>query len=178
MTPRLSEKALAENLGKGNFIFVCSTADLFGSWVPDSWIERTLEHCRMFGNRYLFQTKNPARMRDFLHLFPPDRFLGTTIETNREIEAVSKAPPMIERASHLAFLPGRKMVSIEPVMDFDLPIMLQWMREISPEFVSIGADSKNSHLPEPSGDKLKALIEGLRTFTEVRLKPNLQRLLR
>ena len=69
-----------------------------------------------------------------------------------------------------------KMVSIEPIIDFDLGDFIGWIKNISPKFVSIGADSGNNHLPEPSGDKVKALIEGLREFTEVKTKENLRRL--
>ena len=34
---------------KGRNIFVCSMADLFGDWVPDSWIEKCL---RLVGKRH------------------------------------------------------------------------------------------------------------------------------
>ena len=69
------------------------------------------------------------------------------------------------------------MVSIEPIMDFDLEVMVKWMQEIKPEFVSIGADSGNNHLPEPTPEKVKALIEALQEFTFVKIKDNLKRLL-
>lgn len=43
-------------------IFVCSMADLFGSWVPDSWIEEVFAACEKAPQyRYLFLTKNPQR---------------------------------------------------------------------------------------------------------------------
>lgn len=174
MGPRVSERALAENLGYGKFIFVCSTADLFGTWVPKDWIERTLDRCRQFDNLYLFQSKNPMRMWCFD--FPVRRYFGTTIETNRTTAAWSCAPPPEVRAAALAKLPGDKMVSIEPIMDFDLEVMLEWMRSIKPKFVSIGADSKRSGLPEPTWDKVDALIRELKSITDVRLKANLARL--
>jgi len=75
-------------------------------------------------------------------------------------------------------MPGHKMVSIEPVMDFDLYTMVKWIQEIAPDFVSVGADSKGHHLPEPSPDKLNKLIEELSKFTEVKVKSNLKRLRR
>ncbi len=47
---------------KGRNIFVCSMADLFGSWVPDSWIEEVFKACeRAPQHNYLFLTKNPNR---------------------------------------------------------------------------------------------------------------------
>lgn len=50
---------------KGRNIFVCSMADLFGSWVPDSWIEEVFSACEKAPQRnYLFLTKNPQRYID------------------------------------------------------------------------------------------------------------------
>lgn len=47
---------------KGRNIFVCSMADLFGDWVPDSWIEEVFKACEKAPqHNYLFLTKNPQR---------------------------------------------------------------------------------------------------------------------
>ena len=67
----------------------------------------------------------------------------------------------------------RKMVSIEPILDFDLLTMVGWIKAVKPEFVSIGADSKGHHLPEPSTGKLQRLCDELRMITEVKVKSNL-----
>lgn len=47
----------------GRTIFVCSMADLFGEWVPDSWIKEIFRICERVApqHRYLFLTKNPRR---------------------------------------------------------------------------------------------------------------------
>lgn len=46
-------------------IFVCSMADLFGDWVPDSIIDEVFEACRQAPqHRYLFLTKNPHRYEE------------------------------------------------------------------------------------------------------------------
>jgi len=46
-------------------IFVCSMADLFGDWVPDSWIEEVFTACEKAPqHRYMFLTKNPQRLYD------------------------------------------------------------------------------------------------------------------
>ena len=63
-TPTLHEYRLSDPLKKGfgETIFVCSTADLFGEWVPDEWIEKVFDACKAaWGHRYLFLTKNPSR---------------------------------------------------------------------------------------------------------------------
>lgn len=50
---------------QGRTIFVCSMADLFGSWVPDSWIEEVFAACEKAPqHRYIFLTKNPQRYID------------------------------------------------------------------------------------------------------------------
>ena len=49
---RFNEKNLKDNLGKGNFIFVGSSNDLFAEEVPAEWIKKTLKHCRKFDNKY------------------------------------------------------------------------------------------------------------------------------
>lgn len=63
-TPTLHEYRLNDPLKKGfgKTVFVCSTADLFGEWVPDEWILKVFDACKAAMNhRYLFLTKNPAR---------------------------------------------------------------------------------------------------------------------
>lgn len=57
---RFVEKELKSNLGKGNFIFVGSSADMWASVVPSDWLFKVLVHCRGFNNKYLFQSKNPS----------------------------------------------------------------------------------------------------------------------
>lgn len=57
---------LNDYIGKqGRNIFVCSMADLFGKWVPDSWIEEIFAACEKAPqHQYLFLTKNPQRYAD------------------------------------------------------------------------------------------------------------------
>ncbi|GAG66106.1 unnamed protein product, partial [marine sediment metagenome] len=128
-------------------------------------------------NTYLFQSKNTKRFQEFQNLFPRHTYLGTTIETNRD-NIISKAPQIIERIDHLSLFSDKHklMVSVEPILDFDVNIMVNYLNIIHPDFVSIGADSKGHNLPEPSPEKIKELIKELKKFTEVKLKPNLKRL--
>lgn len=61
---RLSEYARK----KGRNVFVCSMADLFGSWVPDSWIDEVFKACEKAPqHNYLFLTKNPARYVELIN---------------------------------------------------------------------------------------------------------------
>lgn len=177
-TPRYVEKCLSDNLGEGRKIFVCSTGDMFGNWVPAKWIEAVLAYCHRFPhNTYLFQSKNPIRFLEFISHFPIYTIFGTTIESNRYIPEISKAPDVSCRMLTMKQFGDKydKMISVEPIMDFDVDIMLDWIHTINPKFVSIGADSKGHNLPEPSADKVQRLIAGLGAV-EVKLKPNLRRL--
>lgn len=63
---RFDEKELKTDLGSGNFIFVGSSNDMFSTNIPEWWIRKTLKHCSEFDNKYLFQTKNPDRILDFI----------------------------------------------------------------------------------------------------------------
>jgi hypothetical protein len=55
------------------------------------------------------------------------------------------------------------VVTVEPVLDFDLRIFSAWICNIRPEYVWIGYNSKPKSvtLPEPSEDKVQKLIQRL-----------------
>jgi len=174
---RFIEKEMKANLGEGNFIFVGSSTDM---WCPEScaeWIALTLGHTNHYRNRYLFQSKNPARFLFYSDFFPKDTILGTTIETDFDYEC-SNAPLPYERLLAMEDIKLPKMISIEPIMDFNLDTLTDWVARIKPRFVSIGADSKGHKLPEPSPEKIQQLIERLQGMTTVKIKDNLKRLLR
>lgn len=49
-------------------IFVCSMADLFGEWIPDSWVDEVFKACEKAPqHNCLFLTKNPNRYVDLLN---------------------------------------------------------------------------------------------------------------
>lgn len=173
---RLDEKALKDNLGEGNTIFVGSSCDMFADDIPNEWIRRVLCFCNVFvNNKYLFQTKNPKAFFEYEDLIPGNSILGVTIETNREND-LANAPLRGARLSQMVDVAKPRIVSIEPIMDFDLDILKRWIFAIQPKFVSIGADSKQHGLNEPSKEKVNMLIKELNKFTEVKVKSNLERL--
>ena len=181
---RLSENEFKTNLGEDNFIFVGSSTDIFAQNVPKEWIERVLYKCSKNKNRYLFQTKNPARISHFNGAFTNllvknmrQVIVGTTIESNRYYkEFMRNSPKPSKRAEVMSRFLYPKIITIEPIIDFDLDIFSSMLKNINPEWISIGADSQNSNLPEPSEDKIKNLILELEKFTKIILKPNLKRL--
>ena len=175
---RLREEEFKTFHGKGNFIFVCSGVDLFQNSVPTDWILRVLNECRKYPeNKYLFQTKNPGRFFDFDGEFPINCVLGTTIETNRYYP-ISKAPKPEDRMKAMVLINKPKMVTCEPLCDFDLDILVDWLKAIKPEWINIGADSNKEHkLIEPTAEQVKLLVEHLRAEgLIVKIKGNLRRL--
>ncbi len=176
--PRIHELEMKTNLGKGNFIFVVAQNDLFAEYVSDEIIGKILEHCKNFDNHYLLQTKNPEGFHRF---FLPNNFsICTTIESNRFYkEFMGNSPEPYDRSVAMfntTFM--KKYVTIEPIMNFDLDDMLHLIGNCSPIQVNIGADSGNNNLPEPSKGKILELITELEKFTKVKLKKNLNRLIK
>ena len=176
---RLDEKEMRTDLAKANFIFIGSSTDIFAENVPTEWIERVLGKCRpcTSNDGYLFQTKNPERFLEFVGYFPHRTVLCTTIETNRWYpEIMNNAPSPFNRVSAMRELLYPKYVTIEPIMDFDLPEMVDLIRECNPVQVNIGADSGHNNLPEPSRDKILQLIKELERVTTIHRKSNLGRI--
>ncbi len=109
-------------------------------------IEAIKEHNVRVPNKvYYFQSKNPKCLKQYLKDFPENAIVLTTLETNRDngYKEVSRAPKPRKRYKDFKNLKWtRKVVTIEPVMDFDEEVFLEWIREIDPEFVWLGFNSR------------------------------------
>lgn len=175
---RFDENELKTDLGSGKFIFVGSSCDMFADEIPSAWIYMTLKHCSLFNNAYLFQSKNPARIWANREILPACSTICTTIES--DIWHYGSCPKPQNRANYMNRISSlfETFVTIEPVMEFNLYEMVNLIKLCHPKKVNIGADSGNNNLPEPSGEKLFALIEELRKFTVIDKKTNLTRLLK
>jgi hypothetical protein len=177
----LDEKELRADLGQYNFIFVCSGCDLFHQDVPDAWIGRIADYTKVFDNRYLWHTKNPQRYLNWRESFGNNDVLCVTMETNFHIrEIMGNAPAPEKRASAVAGLPEkyRRMVTVEPIMKFNLKDFLYMILYAHPDQVNIGADSGRNGLPEPAAKEIKSLMRALEKYTKVVPKDNLKRLLK
>ena len=179
----LSESAFKVNYGSGKTIFIDHMNDLFADRVPRMFIRRVLAHCNTWpDNTYVLQSKNPATMLDFWMDFPERTLCGTTLETNREelIRTYSHATRIDSRVYNMRRLAERgtkTFVTIEPVMDFDVEPFANMISICNPFFVNLGADSKGHNLPEPTVDKIMALVAALKERgIELREKHNLERL--
>jgi DNA repair photolyase len=174
---RLDEKALKEDLGEGNFIFVGSGTDMFAEDVPIDWINRSLKRCAESDNKYLFQSKNPERMIFCVtNVHVKNKLLACTIESNKDYK-ISKAPLIEERVHAMSMCSCAKMITIEPILCFDLPYMVEIIDRIQPDKISIGADSKGHNMPEPKWESVQKLIDEInKRKIDLCLKSNLKRL--
>ncbi len=152
--PTFHRYRLNDYIGKtGRNIFVCSMADLFGKWVPDSWIEEVFKACEKAPqHNYLFLTKNPARYCD-LHRkgILPDRnnmWFGATYDhsnwSNHRIKGrpvtFSLKGKMVHDAGDYYFPrypEKRRFVSMEPLL-YDIG---EKIGSIGADWVIIGAET-------------------------------------
>lgn len=172
------------HLGANNTIFIGSSIDIWADNIPSDWLIKILDHCSRFTeNHYLFQSKNPRRFLDFSnhHVCKQSSF-ATTIETNRRFDAMGLAPMVQERAEAMRQLHEQGLttvVTIEPIMQFDLPEMTELVLKCEPDIVHVGANTHpNIKVPEPYKDDVIQLIEILKNHTKVDVKNNLHRLIR
>lgn len=135
-TPTFHEYRLDDPIKKGfgKTVFVCSMADMFGDWIPDSWIEQIFDACNKAPNhRYLFLTKNPKRYLELAtagKLPENDNFwYGTTI-TDPDVKGFYSD-------SHHTF------ISIEPILKpFEKPSEPKGLSDLT-DWAIIGAETGN-----------------------------------
>jgi hypothetical protein len=164
------------------------------SFMEGEDFNKVLDYCRKWSDRtFLIQSKNPKYFVQFAHRISvlDNVIIGTTLETNKEVMAdpdptnpakyvwyneISEAPVPEMRYEAMLKLDCRKAVIIEPVLDHDLNIMVDWICGIAPEFLYIGYandnhDGNKLKLPEPALAKTMALITTLKKVEiEVREK--------
>lgn len=188
---QLDADSLNVNYGKGKVIFLEHMNDLFAEGVPVNYIKAVLDHAREYPcNQYVIQTKATLRADFLLKLssaqrlqLPLNTIFGTTMETNRFIPEVMKyAPEPASRAMGMCNMKRHHpdielFVTIEPIMVFDLDVLASHIVDLRPDFVNIGADSKDHGLPEPTRAEVMELVKVLTDAgITIRKKVNLERL--
>lgn len=152
------------------FIFTCASGDI--SFCPTPYLRQIMHRIHNEPDKnFLLQSKNPATFDRFVHI-PDNVMLGTTIETNRdELAATASLAPSPTRRylDLLAIDHPLKMVTLEPMMEFDLDVILEWMTKLKPCLIwmgfnsgRIGKNAKESdfgavQLPEPTPDEFREL---------------------
>ena len=158
-----------DKIPSAKIIFVCGNADV--SFCPPDFMQRIVDRICEHNVRspqkiYYLQSKRPAYFEPFLGSLPGNVILLTTLETNRDqgYREISKAPLPSERYQQFKALKyPRKVVTIEPMLDFDLKVFAKWMLDLHPEYVWLGFNSKpeSVKLPEPSEKKVQKFMEKL-----------------
>jgi hypothetical protein len=150
------------DIPSADIVFVCGNGDI--SFCAPEYIRRIIEAIRNHKGKkqqtFYLQSKKPECLGPFLTMLPGNVIVVTTLETTREdgYGEISKAPPPSERFRQFLGLDyPRKVVTIEPVLDFDTEVFADWIARIKPEYVWLGLNSRNAEvrLPEPSPEKLK-----------------------
>lgn len=125
---------------KGRNIFVCSMADLFGEWVPDSWIEEVFTACEAAPqHNYLFLTKNVGRYAEHGVPMAENMWYGTSITKESDTDLFNSLPAFCNT-----------FVSIEPILE-DLQVEKCNIMFRQVDWFIIGAETgirKNKVMPE------------------------------
>jgi len=141
-----------------NFIFFPSSGD--PAFASPHEMQTAIDYTRKYSDcTFFIQSKNPECFLPYK--FPENVILGITLETDLRLyhtpslftmyQQISKAPIPIERTNHFEDVKHkRKMVTIEPILDFKVSILTAWIYRINPEIIYIGYDNHNCKLPEPA----------------------------
>jgi len=141
-------------------VFVGSMCDLFGSWVPQEWIDAVLKQVRAARQwTFMFLTKNPQRLATIA--WPQNSWVGATVDTQARVAAT-------ELSFRSVNAPVR-FVSCEPLLErvtFKHPDVIDW-------FV-VGAKSNGCRKVQPEWSWVDGIIRQARGVgARVFLKPNL-----
>lgn len=171
--PHFHEERLKQSLPLTHgdeFIWCCSSSDI--TFAKPEWMLKIIKRVKQMHNRtFFFQTKNPIIFNDYY--FPENVLLGITLETNRDniYDLISNAPLPSKRFKDFLDIDfDRKVVTIEPILNFDLEPFIEILKELNPERIYLGYDTKKSNLPEPTIQKTMNLYNELKKFTRVKLK--------
>jgi hypothetical protein len=115
--------------------------------------------------------------------FPPFiAYLRFKANNDELVKPITKAPLPTERLHDFEKVQHSNskayyMVSVEPKMKCNPERFASLLKQLHLDFVSIGADSRNNRLPEPSASEVYMLLDLLKQFTFIVPKKNLNRLL-
>lgn len=151
------------NVGN-NRVFVCSIGELFGSWIPDEWIERVFEVVRANSQwTFLFLTKCPERLP--VLDWPQNTWIGATIDRQERVDAVTDAFNKIINTRTNLF------VSCEPLLE-DLELYPELMETL--DWIIIGALSKGKTKVQPEAIWVENILNEARDYEiPVWMKDNL-----
>jgi len=128
---------------KPSRVFVCSVADLFGSWVPQTWIDQVFEATQDANQHtYIYLTKS-TRIKQVS--FPDNSWVGVTID------GLTRKPQVILDALLKTDTPLR-FVSFEPLLSD-----VSYLNLDGVDWVIIGAQTGSKKV-QPEPEWVNALI--------------------
>lgn len=153
-------KQIHKKFKAGSFVFVCDMLDLFAANVPMVAVQTIMKLIAAQPEvNFLVLTKNPRYA--WIVEIPKNVIVGATIESDMDYP-VSKAPKQADRLKAMQDITdNRKMLSIEPIMDFNLYTFSEEIIKTKPEFVAVGYDNYKNGLREPRLAETEALIKKL-----------------
>ena len=170
--PEVFQDADLDNLEPSR-IFICSTHEIFGDWIPSEWIQEILGLCRSYP-QHTFQllTKLPGRAREFK--FPRNVWLGTTVTWSTDIVNINNLAYTREIAvRYISFEPLMEDIFPAPISRTDLGSLATDLYKIS--WIIVGAMTgpyRKKYFPDPKW--IQNILKVARLFNiPVFLKDNL-----
>lgn len=126
---------------KPSTIFVCSMGDLFGSHVGDARIKPVLNVAwELRQHRFIFLTKNPDRYKLFREDFTDNSWIGTTINTVKDLKRLDALLDSVRNPDVVRFVSFEPLYeSMKDLREYDLS-KLNW--------IIIGAQTRPQKQPE------------------------------
>lgn len=178
------ERLCVENIPNTPIVFVFGQGDI--TFCKPEYVRRTFvvirnkqaSRVKSRNQLYYWQSKDPKCLEQYLDEFPDNSIVVTTLETNRDegYRLVSQAPLPSQRFKDLFDLDyHKKVVTVEPVLDFDIDELSSWMIELKDQgnllYVWFGYESKGVDVPNPIIKKSQRFVDVLAdSGIEVRAK--------
>ena len=143
-------------------------ADLYGRWVPDSWIKDV--HASMLANpewEYLLLTKFPSRYSKVE--LPPNAWVGTSVDEQRRVRIAEEAFRKIDGVQF-------KWLSLEPLLaplEFSDLSMFDWV-VIGAQTATQQPDGPVEAFDPPAEWVVRITVQALEAGCSVHWKPNLK----
>ncbi len=151
----LKDLIKSKKIKDGDKIFVGSSGDMWGDWVPKDDIQQVLNICGLIKNRNLifqFLTKNPKRYSEFD--IPKNCLKGVSIDTTKR---------MYDYIENVNYLSAIDFISFEPLLEKIIDIHLINANFKNLEWIIIGANS-NKGEPKPPDEWADKIIERARKY--------------
>ena len=136
---------------KPSKIFIGSTMELFGDWIPSEWLSNIFAFCRVHSQHtFIFLTKQPQNLIKGSP-FPKNCRVGVT---------ATNAHMLIEAVHYLKNIEaGIKFLSIEPLLDWSQHRDLDWLIDLLKTINWVIIGSQTQPIRHPKKEWVDEIIE-------------------